>query len=240
MMLEDVGNRFLYTEPVASASTVKLYRDSITILGHIASITANELSDPGPLLDLALFRREIAQTKELFLRPALGDGPELTELAARLDEICVALDEDSTRTCHRDFMARNLAITGESAEGRQSVIVLDHQDATQGPPHYDLASLLNDSLRLSQSQRRELETEALPTADDRRSYHRCVVQRCFKIIGTFCAFARTGRTQHVPLIPPTVDRALSVLETLDESDSLTQKISTPLRRQATKLQRLVR
>ena len=42
--------------------------------------------------------------------------------------------------------------TTESAQADQSVtsriIVLDHQDATEGPRHYDLASLLNDSLQI--------------------------------------------------------------------------------------------
>ena len=44
--------------------------------------------------------------------------------------------------CHRDFMVRNLM----PLRGRRGLVVLDHQDLRLGPPLYDLASLLNDTL----------------------------------------------------------------------------------------------
>src|SRR5260370_24078577 len=99
-------------------------------------------------------------------------------------------------------MARNLMPLPGGAVG-----VLDHQDLRLGPPAYDVASLLNDTLFPPAEIEQEL-LVATPSATPRAAYHLAAAQRTFKAVGTYASFARRGAPRHLPLIPPTLARAL--------------------------------
>jgi hypothetical protein len=95
--------------------------------------------------------------------------------------------------------------------------VLDFQDLRLGPRGYDLASLLNDTLFA------DAETEARALADwprlagDTAQYRAAVVQRSLKAVGTYLAFARRGMRRHLPLVEPTLERALEPFRQLPEN-----------------------
>jgi hypothetical protein len=167
-----------------------------------------------PPLDQALLLRELDQTWELFLEPA--GLPRARGLGADLDaalrELCRGLAAAPPAPCHRDYMVRNLMPLPD-----QRVAVLDHQDLRLGPPEYDLASLLNDSLYAPDAVVEALTGGAL-TGARLADYRRCAVQRCFKIVGTFRRFAAAGSDRHLPLVPPSLGRALEHLAELAELD----------------------
>lgn len=170
--------------------------------------------------------KELRQTWELFLEPRglLGDAGETAALADLLAELCARLAEDPAVPCHRDFMARNLMPlppgAGDPETALPGVGVLDHQDLRLGPPGYDLASLLNDTLFPPPEVEAALLAEAAPSPAERRRYHRAAAQRTLKAVGTYAAFARRGATRHLPLIPRTLGRFLDHLHQLPEAAAL--------------------
>jgi aminoglycoside/choline kinase family phosphotransferase len=222
MALEDAGNRSLYGEPVGSTETERLYSEVVDLLPRLQTIELSTVGSLSPPLDRELFTRELDQTWHLFFAPALAEFRSLEgELRSALETTLTRLEASQYVVCHRDLMSRNVQIT------RRGIVVLDHQDLRLGPPGYDLASLLHDSLRLSLRQRRLLEAETLdsgepqllsPPAGPRAAapqarllYWGCVAQRTSKIIGTFCSFALRGGRRHLPLIPAAVESLCEAL-----------------------------
>lgn len=224
VLLEDLGERTLYElEGAAWGDLEGYFADAVANLPRIATLPPEVVGGLNPPLDAALLRRELAQTRELFLAPrGLEGGPELsTALARTLEEICDRLAGEAPVPCHRDFGARNLIPLGAPDEAR--VGVLDHQDLRLGPPAYDLASLLNDSLFPPE----EIEQRLLALAgqDDREAYHRAAAQRTLKAVGSYAAFAHRGSDRHLKLIPPTLARALHHLGRLPEASALAPRLA---------------
>jgi aminoglycoside/choline kinase family phosphotransferase len=175
------------------------------------------LADLNPVLGLELMTRELRQTWELYLEPQglLGDAGRTAALQGVLDEICRRLAAETPVPCHRDFMARNLMPLPEG-----KVVVLDHQDLRLGPPVYDLASLLNDTLFPPPAVEEAFLARALAGPADRERYHRAAAQRTLKAVGTYASFARRGADRHIPLIAPTLGRFLDHLDRLPEGEAL--------------------
>jgi aminoglycoside/choline kinase family phosphotransferase len=109
-------------------------------------------------------------------------------------------------------MARNLMLGPEG-----DLTVIDHQDLRLGPPWYDLASLLNDSLYATPKIERAMLDRARVARPGREAYHRAAAQRTLKITGTFAAFARRGFERHSRLIDPSLRAARRHLLRLPET-----------------------
>jgi aminoglycoside/choline kinase family phosphotransferase len=116
-------------------------------------------------------------------------------------------------------MVRNLM----PLDGEGGIVVLDHQDLRLGPPAYDLASLLNDTLFPPPEIEEEL-LAAAPGGADRVSYHRAAAQRTLKAIGTYTKFSLRGAHRHLPLIPPTLARGLHHLSRIPEGGPLAEDL----------------
>lgn len=176
------------------------FADAAANAGRIGHLPHAEVGALNPPLDSDLMARELAQTREVFLAPrGLASG----DLDAALAALGGALAADPPVPCHRDFMARNLMPMEEGRVG-----VLDHQDLRLGPPAYDIASLLNDTLFPPAELEDRLVDAALPGPANRLRYHRAAAQRTLKAVGTYAAFARRGSDRHLPLIGPTLRRFL--------------------------------
>ncbi len=226
MLVEDLGDRMLADLAAAPWSELAVFfRAALAAAERIAGLPAAAVAAINPPLDGALLARELQQTWDLFLAPRdlLGSAAEQGELRAVLDELVRRLAADPPRPCHRDFMARNLVPLAPSPEGR--VAVLDHQDLRLGPPAYDLASLLNDTLFPPPALEEELLAVAAPTAADRERYHRAAAQRTLKAVGTYASFARRGSPRHLPLIPPTLGRCLAHLGRLPEARATAERLT---------------
>ena len=227
MLLEDFGPRTLGEQQERPWSELRLaFARALELIGRIAALPIEAVAGLNPPLDRDLLRRELAQTWDLFLAPReLTGGPALTAaLAAALDALCERLGDETPVPCHRDFMVRNLM----PCEGDQitagGIAVLDHQDLRLGPPAYDLASLLNDTLFPPADIEEDLLAAAararLGGGADRMGYHRAAAQRTLKAVGTYTKFSLRGANRHLPLIAPTLARCLHHLERIPEGAPL--------------------
>lgn len=219
MLVEDLGPQTLaeWGRGRPWSELQPYFERALELADRIGRIPLASLDGLNPRLDGALLRKELAQTWDLFLEPrGLTGGEPLTRaLSAALDAICANLGAEPPVSCHRDFMVRNLMpVAGDS------LIVLDHQDLRPGPPAYDLASLLNDTLFPPPQMEEELLGIAGMTAMDRVSYHRAAAQRTLKAVGTYTSFALRGADRHLPLVPPTLGRCLAHLARVPESAPL--------------------
>ena len=218
------------------------FEDAAALAARIAALPQGAVRELNPPLDATLMMRELAQTRQLFLEPqgllpldrasgtsgvsgATGSqdmvavrslaAPQPGALDAALEDLCGELAADPPVPCHRDYMARNLVPDGAGRVG-----VLDHQDLRLGPPAYDLASLLNDTLFPPAELERRLVDAAFPTAAGRLRYHRAAAQRTLKAVGTYAAFAQRGSARHLPLIAPTLRRFLHHFGSVPEGAAL--------------------
>jgi aminoglycoside/choline kinase family phosphotransferase len=214
MLLQDLGEHTLAELRDRPWRELAAYFEQAAALAaRIAALPLDVMRDLNPPLDGALMLRELAQTRQLFLEPQ-GLLPALAMDTALVD-LCGELAADPPVPCHRDYMARNLV-----PEGADGVAVLDHQDLRLGPPAYDLASLLNDTLFPPRGLERQLVDAAFPTAAGRLRYHRAAAQRTLKAVGTYAAFARRGSSRHLPLIAPTLRRFLRHFASVPEGAPL--------------------
>jgi aminoglycoside/choline kinase family phosphotransferase len=228
MLLEDLGPRTLGDWKGRPWSEITGYfEDALEIAHRISLLPADGLADLNPVLGRELLAKELAQTWDLFLEPRkLTGGPALAAaLRETLDAICAALGAEEPVPCHRDFMARNLMPLPGTFQGTFPVAVLDHQDLRLGPPLYDVASLLNDTLFPPPEVEEPLLARALAAPTDRVRYHRAAAQRTLKAVGTYASFARRGADRHLPLIPGTLSRCLDHLARVPESAGLVEDLA---------------
>jgi hypothetical protein len=220
MLVEDLGPHTLYDLEDKSWDRIEGYfRSGIEVARRVATLRPRQVATLSPPLDRVLLERELRQTREMFLEPEglLGEPADRAVILAALQELCGRLGTVPAVPCHRDLMARNLVPLGPPGDGVAALGVLDHQDLRLGPPGYDVASLLNDSLFPPAEREQVLLAEAFGTSDGSyRAYHRAAAQRTLKAVGTYAAFARRGSHRHLRLIRPTFTRALHHLERLPE------------------------
>jgi aminoglycoside/choline kinase family phosphotransferase len=218
MLLEDLGSATLFELGERSAERkAACFAGAVASATRIAGLDRTAVVGLGsPPLDAGLLRRELEPTLELLFDPAgLARRPvERRDLLSALGELCDRLAADPLVPCHRDFMSRNLVPLSTG------IAVIDFQDLRLGPPAYDLASLLNDSYFPDRDSENALLPDAWRTGAALAQYERAVVQRTLKAAGTFARFAARGNPRHLPLIAPTLARALPHLERLEETQAV--------------------
>ncbi|MEM9290259.1 MAG: phosphotransferase [Acidobacteriota bacterium] len=214
-------------------------------LSRFATLDPESVSALNPSLDTSALEQELEQTWRTFFEPRalvpdLGLEKKLREA---LSWVCESIGSKDLVPCHRDYMMRNLVLRSPSSNGSSGsagdmdeeatqsraaaipeIIVLDHQDLRLGPAAYDLASLLNDSLFPSARLEGELLELHCPSREQRQAYYQAAVQRTFKAVGTYSAFAQRGNDRYLPLIPETLRRGLHHLAALDETRDLAQEL----------------
>lgn len=214
MVLDDAGPRNVYEEVERGGPAEEYRRRAAAILERLAGLEVERVTALNPPLDGPTMCRELEQSKHLVLGPRGLLGPN-RELEAPLLDVCDRLGAAPRQPCHRDFMARNLLVDSASR-----LTLIDHQDLRMGPPWYDLASLLNDSLYVDPIEEADLLALAGVPAAEREHYHRAAAQRALKIVGTFAAFAQRGYERHLPLIAPSLGAAYRHLSCLPETAAI--------------------
>ncbi len=229
MLLEDLGPRTLgeWGRGRPWSELASWFAAALNVAERIAGLppAAAELN---PRLGSELLRRELAQTWDLFLEPQglVADAALATALHAALDTLCDTLGAEPPVPCHRDFMVRNLMPLPDG-----ELAVLDHQDLRLGPPLYDAASLLNDTLFPPAEAEEALvaglsgDAGGASTPAGRVRYHRAAAQRTLKAVGTYASFARRGATRHLPLIPPTLARFVKNFARVPEGEPLAARLA---------------
>jgi hypothetical protein len=224
MLVEDLGLRTLgeWGKGRPWSELAAYFEHALDLAARIARLSPEGVADLNPTLGRELLMQELAQTWDLFLEPkGLVRDPALAaDLEAALDALCETLGAEPPVPCHRDFMARNLMPLPEP--GR--LAVLDHQDLRLGPPLYDVASLLNDTLFPPAEVEEAFLATVAPSPADRERYHRAAAQRTLKAVGTYVKFARQGATRHLPLIGPTLGRFVAHFGRIPEGRDLAARL----------------
>ena len=183
LFLQDAGSRLSWLAKAADAA---------------AAIAA--LPDPGvnPPFDAAFFRRELELAREAIFDLHLGAplSPEERHVHdAWADALCAEIAAHPQALCHRDFHANNLFPAGDD------VALIDFQDMRLGPDAYDVASLLWERVTLAwmtEETARAIQAHfcrarGLEPADFDRRLDRVLLQRAWKVCGTFARALAQGK-----------------------------------------------
>jgi aminoglycoside/choline kinase family phosphotransferase len=143
--------------------------------------------------------------------------------------------------CHRDFHVRNIMVKGGV------LYLIDFQDARWGPPAYDLASLLKDSLELDTGPVDELKEYYLGEIHSRgavgissevfaerafsRQFHLMCIQRLLKALGTYGFQASVlEKVIYVQYVKGTLRRVLPSLRQIPEFPEIESMVEQELGR----------
>ena len=147
MILEDLGDvTFEKAQSQSAEAREKYYGRAIDLLAQMRA-KAEQTRDDGCLaftraFDTELYDWELHHFREYGLEARYGVTPTEAE-RARLNELFLGLakqlDAEPKGLTHRDYQSRNLMVKSDE------LVVIDFQDALQGPRQYDLVALLRDS-----------------------------------------------------------------------------------------------
>ncbi len=195
-IVEDLGRTDLATRLSGNAPD----RPGWLSRAAAAAAVLAEIPDPriNPRFDAAFFRRELDLAREavfdLWLRSPLSPG-ERSAHDAWTDALAREIEAHPATLCHRDYHGNNLFPV------ENSVGWIDFQDLRAGPDSYDLASLLWERTTLVWMTE-ELaapviagfaRSRGLPAADFRARLDRVLLQRAWKVCGTFARAVAQGR-----------------------------------------------
>lgn len=233
LLQEDLGSVSL--ETLALESPEELSDRLRTAVGYLVSIQVEGGRRFGPdcvNYSLSLDEARLQWELDFFLRHYAGDfrglGTEHLEgLQGEFRRIVRELGQSPQVFCHRDYQVRNLMLK----EG--TLYVIDFQDARWGPPTYDLASLLEDSIQLAPDEITGIIEDYRGTLSRHgfaglpsdifehrsflRQFHLMCIQRLLKALGTYGnQIAVRGASSYRRLVPGTLERALLSLEAIPE------------------------
>jgi aminoglycoside/choline kinase family phosphotransferase len=227
LVLEDLGD-VTFEQALRGGDRTRLYQRAVQLLASLRA-AAERHPDPGCLaftrsFDEALYDWEFHHFREWGLEAWSGQVPTSAE-RAELDRTFRQLSAELARApkgfTHRDYQSRNLMVKdGE-------LVVIDFQDALQGPRQYDLVALLRDSyVELDRDFVDAMLEEYLialevltgeriePTAF-KTSFDLLTVQRKLKDAGRFEYLDRVkGNPSFLPSIPASLRYVREALEAL--------------------------
>src|SRR5205807_7917178 len=146
VVLEDLTDRTLEVALKEGVDARQLYSRAID---QLAKLRAHAERDPDETclawrraFDYDLYHWEFEHFIEygLLARGAKPSEAELKTLRRHFERICRELADAPRSFTHRDYQSRNIMVL---EDGEQ--VVIDFQDALQGPRQYDLVALLRDS-----------------------------------------------------------------------------------------------
>lgn len=146
LVIEDLTDRTLEQALKEGVDRKKLYSEAID---QLARLRAHAERNPDPTclawtraFDYDLYHWELEHFIEygLLARGAKPSDAELKILRHHFARICRELADAPRSFTHRDYQSRNIMVL---KSGEQ--VVIDFQDALQGPRQYDLVALLRDS-----------------------------------------------------------------------------------------------
>jgi aminoglycoside/choline kinase family phosphotransferase len=146
LVIEDLTDRTLEQALKEGADRKQLYSYAID---QLARLRAHAEANPDPTclawkraFDYDLYHWEFEHFIEygLLARRAKPSDAELKILRHHFGRICRELADAPRSFTHRDYQSRNIMVL----KGGEQVVI-DFQDALQGPRQYDLVALLRDS-----------------------------------------------------------------------------------------------
>lgn len=170
------------------------------------------------------FISELDMTTEYYIKGYKQKSLKKSEqkwLETFYEELVDKMMAQKNMLLHRDYHSRNLMIKDGA------VYVIDYQDSRLGPYSYDVASLVMDPyIELDRSLRERIvanyyegvkECVKVTSAEFKRHYDLCSLQRGIKILGTF-AYQKLVRNkdQYLKYICPSEDKVKDVLKSFPE------------------------
>ncbi len=233
LIIEDLGSRH-YLDILNDTNYESLYMKAIE------EILLMQQADPEglPLYDKAFLQFEMDLMPEWFLTQYLEY--DIDESTANMIDESLALIADEVLKqpqgyfVHRDFHSRNLLLTP-----KESVGVIDYQDAMNGAVTYDLVSLLKDcyvrfdrhAIERLALHFRDLKKIDVDDATFLRWFDFMGLQRHIKVLGIFCRlYLRDGKPGYLEDLPLTLHYVLEALGRYSETQSLyelMQKLTLP-------------
>lgn len=146
MVLEDLSDLTFEEALRSTGKQEALYKEAVELLAHLRA-GAEKHPDPACLaftraFDEDLYDWELHHFREWGMEAWSGrqsTGEERSILDSNFRRIARELAAAPRGFTHRDYQSRNIMVkTGE-------LVVIDFQDALQGPRQYDLVALLRDS-----------------------------------------------------------------------------------------------
>lgn len=216
MLLSDLGAQTMMQviNPEHAVANQSLYLQAVDTL--IAWQLASQ-PDVLPAYDEALLRRELALFPDWYLAQHKGVTLSADDRRTLDDAFQLIITHNLAAPSvyvHRDFMPRNLMISG--SEGQTPRLgVLDFQDAVYGPITYDIASLMRDAflswdedfcLDITIRYWDKARKAGLPVGDDFGEFYKGVewmgLQRHLKVAGIFARLTlRDGKPQYLADTP---------------------------------------
>ncbi len=195
-ILEDFGSEdlasLLASKPAERSAWLERAAD--------VAATMAEIPDPGinAGFDRDFFRREMDLAREAVFDLWLGESLDSDEKATHdswATSLATEIEGHPRVLCHRDFHGNNLFPVADG------VAAIDFQDLRTGPDAYDLASLLWERTTLewmteetaNAAVARFAERRALDPAEFSRRLDRVLLQRAWKVCGTFARAVSQGK-----------------------------------------------
>jgi N-acetylmuramate 1-kinase len=233
LLLEDLGDRQL-VDVVSGADEATVsawYEAAVTLLSDM-----HDRMWPIPDTSIAsarsfgfdLLRWELDHYREWGVEAVYGvlDTAVRLRLDEAFDHLAAEIDALPKGFVHRDYQSRNLMVI-DDVPRKESLAVIDFQDAFQGPCIYDLVALLNDSYvdltwdlknRLIQryARHRNLDAERLTEA-----FHLVTVQRKLKDGARFIFIDQVKyNPAYLDFVDTSFRRARTSLEAIPGHDQL--------------------
>ncbi len=148
VFIEDLGDFTLEKKlsTFTSGEQEKYYKKALDILIKMQIECTRRLNSNIPAFHFAFDLKKLTWELEFMTKHFIEGflNHTITEkdrgiLSEEFFKICSILSKQKRYFCHRDYHSRNIMIN------KETLILLDFQDAMMGPCQYDLASLLRDS-----------------------------------------------------------------------------------------------
>ena len=232
LILEDFGNQNLL-DVLNRENFVKYYTAAIDEIVNMQKADASAL----PLYDKAFLHFEMDLMKEWYLQKKLQVSLNVVEeqlIQNSLNVVSeVVLQQPQNLFVHRDFHSRNIMLTPKESLG-----IIDYQDAMSGAITYDLVSLLKDCY--IEFPRKDIEVLVLAFRDKLgldvsdeqfiKWFDFMGLQRHIKVLGIFSRLhlrdGKDGYLKDIPLtLKYTIETALRYKET-EEFAKLLQRVTS--------------
>ena len=227
MLIEDVGDTRLqdWLGSRNQTDALEAYRHALELVVRIQEATGRALETDSICSHLAFDEAKLrwelgfffANYFNKYLRIKL-DPPTANAVQADFKTLCSELASRPRVLTHRDYHARNLMMH------KDTMFIIDYQDARMGPISYDVASLISDPytaltpknvVELTEEFIQLKASSRLPIPDVgefRTELELMTVQRMLKALGTYASQAAANNPVYVPYIDPAIERALGAMK----------------------------